>query len=223
MEAEDRKVRERQAWEITERAKNKRRKQKKFQYSMLKCLREDVKEEPLTSSDDEEDVEESRKDARHRRRKHLVKSLKTVGKMIDKKLQGETEVDPKTKKKIPKTSLGTKTFQRYLEAKKSAPDKFRELYTLDRLERLHELVLSRAEKVGLPTVKELIELEEKSVRAPTVKEILRDKPLDDDDDNVGKTLALAEGDDDTEVEAEVMGEAAESAEEPEGVEEETET
>ena len=74
--------------------------------------------------------------------------------------------------------------------------------------------------MGIPTMKELIELEEKSVRAPTVKEILRDKPLDDDD--VRKTLALAEGDD-TEVEGEEEVEAAvepgEAAEEPEEVEE----
>ena len=69
MEAEDRGVRERQAREVAERARNKRRKQKRFKYTMLKRIRDDATEEPLTSLDDEEDVEESRKDAKHRRRK----------------------------------------------------------------------------------------------------------------------------------------------------------
>ena len=36
MEAEDREVRERQAQEVAERVRNKRRKQKRFQYTMLK-------------------------------------------------------------------------------------------------------------------------------------------------------------------------------------------
>ena len=93
------------------------------------------------------------------------------------------------------------------------------MYTLDHLDRLHELSLRRAEKMGIPTVKELIELEEKSVRTLTVKESLRDKLLDNDD--VRKTLVLAEGDDDTEVEGEEVEE--EASVEPEEVEEGEET
>ena len=221
MEVEDREVCERQAQEVAKRARNRRRKQKRFQYAMLRRIKDDVEEEPLTSLDDEEDVEESRKDARHKRRKQLVKSLKMVGKMIDKKLKGEMEVDLKTKKRIAKTSLPTKTFRRYREAKNSSPGRFRDVYTLDHLDKLHKLSLRRVEKMGIPTVKELIELEEKSVRTPTVKEILRDKPLNAFDD-VRKTLPFAEGDD-TEVEGEeeeeVAVEPGEAAVEPEEVEE----
>ena len=38
---------------------------------MLKRIKDNAIEEPLTSSDDKEDVEESRKDAKHRRRKQF--------------------------------------------------------------------------------------------------------------------------------------------------------
>ena len=155
MEAEDREVHERQAREVAERARNKRRKQKRFQYTMLKRIRDDATEEPLTSSDDEEDVEESRKDAKHRRRKQLVKSMKTVGNLIDKKLKGETEVDRETKKKVPKRSLVTKTYERYLEAKKNSPERYRNMFPLDHLEKLHVLSMRRAGMIDSPTVKEL--------------------------------------------------------------------
>ena len=56
------------------------------------------------------------------------------------------EVDPKTKKKIPKMSLLTKTFRRYLEVKKGSPRRFRDEYTLDHLDKLYELSLRRAKK-----------------------------------------------------------------------------
>ena len=69
MEAEERQVRERQAREAAERVRNKWRKQKKFAYTMLKRIKDEVAEKPLTSSDDEGDVEESRRDAKHRKRK----------------------------------------------------------------------------------------------------------------------------------------------------------
>ena len=90
---------------------------------------------------------------------------------------------------------------------------------MDHLDKLHELSLRRAEKKHIPTVKELIKLEEKSVRTPTVKEILKDKPLDVFAD-VRKGLPfgelgeeIAEGDA-TEVEGEEEGEEEEEEEEP---------
>ena len=162
---------EKQAQEAAERVRNKRRKQKKFAYTMLKRMKDDVVEDPLTSLDDEADVEESRRDAKHRWRKQLVKSMKTLGELIDATMVGETEVDPKTKERIPKKSLATKTYEGYVAVKKWSPEKYRVLYTLDALDRLHKLLLRRAEKKDIPTVKELIKLEEKSDRTPTVKEI----------------------------------------------------
>ena len=75
-------------------------------------------EEPLTSSDDEEDVEESRRDVKHRKRKQLVKSMKTLGELIDETMKGEMVVDPKTKETLPKKSLATKTYDRYIATKK---------------------------------------------------------------------------------------------------------
>ena len=98
MEAKDREVHKRQAQEVAERARNRWRKQKRFQYTILKRIKDDAKEEPLTSSDDKEDVEESRKDVKHRKRKQLVKSMKMVGKLIDEKLKGGTEVDRRLRK-----------------------------------------------------------------------------------------------------------------------------
>ena len=165
----------------------------------MKRIRDEATEEPLTSSDDKEDVEESRKDTKHRRRKQLVKSINTVGKLIDEKMKGETELDKKTMKMVPKSSLVTKTYERYLEAKKDSPERYRNMFPLDHLERLHEMAMRRAGMVGSPTVKELIKLEEKklgekSVRTPTVKEILRDKPLGETED-VRKILPFAEGGD----------------------------
>ena len=223
MEAEDREVRERQAQEVAKRARNKRRKQKRFKYTMLKRIRDDVREEPLTSSDDEEDVEESRKDAKHRRRKQLVKSMKTVGKMMDEKMKGETELHRKTMKKVPKRSLATKTYEEYLQAKKDSPEGYRHMFSLDHLERLHEMAMRRAGMVGSPTVKELIKLEEKKlgekgVRMPTVKEILRDKPLEETED-MRKILPFAEGGDlESEVGEEEAGEPEVEVEEGEEME-----
>ena len=129
MEAEEREVHERQAEEAAERARNRRRKQKRFAYTMLKQIKDDVAEEPLTSLDDEEDVEESRRDAKHRKRKQLVKSMRMLGELIDGMMEGETEVDPKTKEIIPKKSLAIKTYDRYIAMKKSSPKRFREVYT----------------------------------------------------------------------------------------------
>ena len=104
METEEREVCERQAQEAAERARNRQRKQKRFAYTMLKQIKDDMAEEPLTSSDDEADVEESRRDAKHRKRKQLVKSMKTLGKLINETMKGEMEVDLRTKEIIPKKS-----------------------------------------------------------------------------------------------------------------------
>ena len=123
----------------------------------------------------------------------------------------------------------TKTYDRYIATKKSSPKRFRDVYTLDHLDKLYELLLRRAEKKNIPTVKELIKLEEKSVRTPTVKEILKDKPLDTFAD-VRKSLSFGESDEEIaeedapEVEGEEEGEedpAVERGEAEEG--EETET
>ena len=146
MEAEEREVCKRQAQEAAETARNRWRKQKRFVYTMLKQIKDDVAEEPLTSLEEEEDVEESRRDAKHRKRKRLVKSMKTLEELIDETMKGEMEVDPKTKEIIPKKSLVTKTYDWYIATKKSFPERFREVYTLDHLDKLHELLLRRAEK-----------------------------------------------------------------------------
>lgn len=49
---------------------------------ILKQIRDNVIEDPLTDSDDEEDVEKSRQDAKHRRRKQLIKNLMVMGKKV---------------------------------------------------------------------------------------------------------------------------------------------
>ena len=64
---------------------------------------------------------------------------------------------------------------------------------MDHLDKLHKLSLRRAEKKNIPTMKELIKLEEKSVRTLTVQEILKDKPLDTFAD-MRKTLPFGESD-----------------------------
>ena len=210
IEREDREVRERLAQEAAERERNRRKKQKRNKYNMLRRIRDDVEEEALTSSDDEEDMAESRRDAKHRRRKELIRSLTTVGKKVDEKLhsKGVTEFDKKTKKRVPATSLATKTVEKYKLSKRKQPEEYRELFNLDHLERLHELALRRAEQKDIPTVKELIQLEEKSERTPTIKEILKDAPLDFDED-VRKILDLGE-------EETVEGEGPEAEEEDTG-------
>ena len=210
IEREDREVRERLAQEAAERDRNKRKKQKRNKYNMLRRIRDDVEEEMLTSSDDEEDMAESRRDAKHRRRKELIRSLANVGKKVDEKLhsKGVMEFDKKTKKRVPTTSLATKTVQKYQLSKKEKPEEYRELFTLDHLDRLHELALRRAEQKDIPTVKELIQLEEKSVRTPTIKEILKDAPLDFDED-VRKILDLGEEEEEVAEEKTVEGEGSE--------------
>ena len=215
IEREDREVRERLAQEAAERERNKRKKQKRNKYNMLRRIRDDVEEEALTSSDDEEDMAESRRDAKHRRRKELIRSLTTVGKKVDEKLhsKGVTEFDKKTKKRVPATSLATKTVEKYKLSKKKQPEEYRELFNLDHLERLHELALRRAEQKDIPTVKELIQLEEKSERTPTIKEILKDAPLDFDED-VRKILDL--GEEEVAEEKTVEGEGSEAEEEGTG-------
>ena len=123
--------------------------------------------------------------------------MKTVGKIIDEKMKGETELDRKTMKRVPKRCLAAKTYEDYLQAKKDSPEGYRHMFSLDHLERLHEMAMRRAGMVGSPTVKELIKLEEKKLgeksdRMPTVKEILRDKPLGETED-LRKILLFAEG------------------------------
>ena len=136
--------------------------------------------------------------------------MKMLGELIDEMMKGEKEVDPKTKKLIPKKSLVTKTYEWYIAVKKASPKWFRELYTLDHLDKLHKLSLRRAEKKNIPTMKQLIKLEEKSIRTPTVKEILKDKPLDTFAD-VRKTLPFEESDEEI-----TEGDAAEVEGEEEG-------
>ena len=89
-----------------------------------------------------EDVEESRKDVKHRRRRQLVKSMRTVGKLLDKHVKGEMELDLKTKKK---KSLAMEAMQEYVIEKERYPDKYRERFSLDHLDRLHELTMRRAD------------------------------------------------------------------------------
>ena len=121
MEAEDREVCERQAQEEAERVRNRWRKQKRFAYTMLKRIKDDVAEEPLLSSNHEVDVEDSRRDVKHRKRKQLVQPMKMIGKLIDETMEGETEVNLKTKERIPQKSLVTKTYDRYSLTKKASP------------------------------------------------------------------------------------------------------
>ena len=121
----------------------------------------------------------------------MVKSMMTVGKLTDEKLKGETEVDPKTKKRVPKMSLATKIVKQYHEVKQKSPTLYKHAFSLDHLDRLHKLSLRRAEHLNIPTVKELIKLEEKSIRPPTVKEILKDRPLDEFEE-VKKALPFVE-------------------------------
>ena len=170
-------------------------------------------EEPLTSSDDKEDVEESRRDVKHRKRKQLVKSMKTLGELIDETMKGETVVDLKTKEILPKKSLATKTYDRYIVTKKSSPKRLREVYTLDHLDKLYELLLRRVEKKNIPTVKELIKLEEKSIRTLTAREILKHKPLDMFTD-MTKSLSFRESDEEIAPEDAPEVEPGEEEEEP---------
>ena len=83
METKDREASERQAKEAAERARNRRRKQKRFQYTMLKRIKDDIKEEPLTSADDAEDMEESRKDGCEAQKKETVGDIYEDGGKID--------------------------------------------------------------------------------------------------------------------------------------------
>ena len=140
----------------------------------------------------------------------MVKSTKTLGELIDEMMKGETEMDPNTKETLPKKSLVTKTYDWYIATKKSSPKRFREVYTLDHLDKLYELLLRRVEKKNIPTVKELIKLEEKSARTPTVKEILKHKPLETFAD-VRKSLSFRESDEEIAPEVELGEEEEEPA------------
>ena len=136
-----------------------------------------------------------------------------VGKLIDEKLMGETEVDLKTKKRIPKMSLATKIVNQYHEAKQKSSHTYRHAFTLAHLDRLHELALRRAENLKIPTVKELIKLEKKGVRTSTVKEILKGRLLDEFAE-VKKALPFAEEEVGETAEGDVM-EVEEEEQEPE--------
>ena len=185
---------------------------------MLRQIRDDVEEEALTSSDDEEDVAESRRDAKHRRRKELLRSMTNLGKKVDEKLQskGVMEFDKSTKKKVPATSLATKTVKNCQMSKKAFPETYRELFSLDYLDQLHELALRRAEQKDILTIKELIRLKEKSVWTPTIKEIFKDAPFDYAED-VKKILDLGEEEqEEVEEEKTVEGEGSEVEEEGTG-------
>ena len=94
---------------------------------------------------------------------------------------------------------------------------------MDHLDKLYEILLRRVEKKNIPTMKELIKLEEKSIRTLTVKEILKDKPLDTFTD-VTKSLSFRESDEEIAPEDAPEVELGEEEEEEPAVEgEETET
>ena len=150
-----------------------------------------------------------------------MKSMMMVEKLIDEKLKEQMEVDPKTKKRIPKKSLATKTYEWCRAVKKNSPERFRNMFTLDHLDRLHELSFRRGEMMDIPTLKELIKLEEKSHRTPTIKEILRDKPLDEFEE-VKKALPFAEEEEEEEEKEGEISTAEGDATEVEGEEEEEE-
>ena len=168
IEEEERKVKQRKARDETDRTHflNRQRK-KKRQFNILRRIKDDT-ELDMVEARDLLEVEKEEMEVEKKRRRQIIKNLKTVGERINEEL---------VKQKKPPGNLATRTLEYMREANLASPRAARKGYNVDNLGKIWTLTMQRAEDKKVPVGREEMLLEEESRRRPTIREILTQADL----------------------------------------------
>ena len=109
------------------------------------------------------DIEEEEKKLDQKRRRQILRNLKTVGERINEELK-KANTEP--------GNLASRTTDDFTLMTLRSPEAARESYNVDRLGKLWTLTKRKAKEHKVPVEKEQILLEEESRRRPTVGEVL---------------------------------------------------
>ena len=163
IEEEERKVKQRKARDESDRTSflNRQRK-KKRQFNLLRRIKDDA-EFDMVEARDLPDIEEEEKKLDQKRRRQILRNLKTVGERINEELEKANEKPG---------NLASRTTDDFTLMTLRSPEAARESYNVDRLGKIWTLASRRAKEHKVPVEKEQILLEEESRRRPTVGEIL---------------------------------------------------
>ena len=170
MEEEERKVKKRKARDEGDRTHflNRQRK-KKRQFNILRRIVNDT-EPDLVEARDLPEVEREEEVVEKKRRRQLIRNLKTVGERID---------DEMEKLKRPRGNIASRTVGYMMEGLKKSPRATRHAYNVNSLGKIWTLTRRRAgeKNIKVPIDEEEMLLEEESVRRPTIHEILAQSDL----------------------------------------------
>ena len=163
IEEEERKVKQRKARDESDRTSflNRQRK-KKRQFNLLRRIKDDT-ELDVVEARDLPDIEEEEKKLDQKRRRQILRNLKTVEERINEELK-KANAEP--------GNLASRTTDDFTLMTLRSPKAARESYNVDRLGKLWTLTKRRAKEHKVPVEKEQILLEEESRRRPTVGEVL---------------------------------------------------
>ena len=168
IEEEERKVKQRKARDESDRTHflNRQRK-KKRQFNILRRIVGDTGPD-LVEARDLPEVEKEEEKVEKRRRRQLIRNLKTVGERIS---------DEMEKQKRPTTNIASRTYDYLMEMNRSSPTAARKGYNVDSLGKIWTLTRRRADDKKVPIDEEEMLLEEESRRRPTIREILAKSDL----------------------------------------------
>ena len=168
IEEEERKVKQRKARDELDRTHflNRQRK-KKRQFNILRRIVDDT-EPDLVEARDLPEVEKEEIKVEKKRRRQLIRNLKTVGERIS---------DEMEKQNKPKGNIAARTYEYLMEANRKSPRAARKGYNVDSLGKIWTLTRRRAEDKKVPIDEEEMLLEEASRRRPTIREILAQSDL----------------------------------------------
>ena len=168
MEEEERKVKQRKARDETDRTHflNRQRK-KKRQFNILRRIKDDT-ELDLVEARDLPEVEQEEMGVEKKRRRQIIKNLRTVGERINEELEKQNK---------PRVNLATRTLDYLREVNLESPRAARKGYNVDSLGRIWTLTKRRAADKKVPVDTEEMLLEEESRRRPTIHEILTQADL----------------------------------------------
>ena len=153
IEEEERKVKQRKARDESDRTHflNRQRK-KKRQFNILRRIVDDTGPD-LVEARDLPEVEEEEGKVEKRRRRQLIRNLKTVGERISDELE---------KQKKPKTNIASRIHQYVMDGNRASPRATRKAYNVDSLGKIWTLTRRRADDKKVLIDKEEMLLEEES-------------------------------------------------------------
>ena len=168
IEEEERKVKLRKTRDESDRTHflNRQRK-KKRQFNILRRIVDDTGPD-LVEAHDLPEVEKEEEKVDKRRRRQLIRNLKTVGERI---------TDEMEKQKRPTSNIASRTYDYLMEMNRASPRTARKAYNVDSLGKIWTLTRRRAGDKKVPIDEEEMLLEEESRRRPTIGEILAQSDL----------------------------------------------